>query len=347
MTGWQQANAGSFESQLQGRLNAAFWVLTGGLLSLLVAALVWFSIDQDQHARSDSERIAASAVQARLGFLSKTIADYSIWDDAYRHVVEENDRAWMDGNIGPFVFNSLHFERSYVIDDSGLTHFAMTGGKVLDSKAPGGTMPPEIARLAKRLGPEASSPSASLLLLDGRPVMVALCRIAPSSEGRTADPARLRTLIFVDEIDRQVLGEMERIYLLSGLRAGPPDAEAVARVTLKDKDGASIGALSWDQAMPGRAMLMSIAPIAAALALIVALAGSWLMRNVGRMVERMLDDRRKAGDAITRARLALAAAKAAQGDAAEARRQLEEVEAAYNQLEDLRQHGAARERLSA
>lgn len=347
MSGARETGPSVLEERLQGRLNGAFWVLTGGLLSLLVALLAWFSIDQDHRARAMAQRIAASAVEARLDFLSKTISDYSIWDDAYRNVVEQPDREWMDGNIGPFVFNSLHVERSFVLDDAGKAVYAMTDGKVLDTAAPGQVLPAEIAALVKATGKAVSKPSASLLRIDGRLAMVALCRIAPSSDGRTADPARGRTLVFVDVLDQAVLGEMSRIYLLDGLKSVTTHKAPAAHVVLKDRDGQAIGAIGWDQPQPGRTMLLSIAPVAAVLALIVALAGSWLMRNVRRIVERMLEDRAKAEDAIVRARLALAAAKAAQGDAAEARRQLEELELAHRQLEELRQGDSKVVRLRA
>ncbi len=329
---------GSFEHKLRLRLTSMFWVVVAGLLSLLVAALVWFASDQDERARTMSQRIASSAMDARLDFLSKTIRDYAVWDDAYANIVVKPDPVWMDGNVGPFVFNSLNFERSFLLDDKARTLYAMQDGKVFGAAQPQGRPGPAIEGLVRQAAADAKgAPFARLARIDGLPAMVAVGRVAPSTAGRSADPARVRLLVFVDFLDRSVLDEMSRIYLLPGLKVDAAEpAGGFAAIPLQASNNQPLGALQWQQDKPGRTMLSLMAPIVLGLALLVALIGSRLMKLVHGMVERMLADRRKAEDAIERARLALAAANAAQGDAASARRQLAEIDLAHRQLEDLR-----------
>ena len=332
------ADSARLERQVRRNVTRLFIVLAGGLLGLLVAALVWFSIDQDRRALQVSQRIASSAVHARLDFLSKTTGDYSVWDDAYGNVVLRPSSEWMDGNIGPFVFKSLNFEQSYVLDAAGNSLYGMIDGKVAARPDALAKLGPEARRLVQLVGSRAPGrPIATLVEVGGRPLMIGVGVIAPSTERHSFDPSRVRLLMFVDRLDQPVLAEMSRIYLLEGLRVSAPAANTLAAsIPLEDLATKVIGHLTWDQPTPGREMLATMAPVLGLLALLVALAGSRMVRVIRVLTDRMLRDRNEAVEAAARTRLALAAAEAAQGDAAEARRLLTELETAQRELKGLR-----------
>jgi sensor domain CHASE-containing protein len=335
-----------FEARLRRRLAAMFWLLTGGLLALLVFALVWFSWDQDRRALAMSERTASSAIAARLQGMARTVTDYAVWDDAYEHVVAGFDREWIDGNIGPFTFESLGFERSFIVDRGRSPIYAMHQGKPLEFTDRLARLPAEIDALARNAIDDDAKAVASLLMVDGKPALVAIDRIAPSTSRFAADPAKVRVLVFVDYLDAQVLDEMAEIYSLTGLATGVA-SDGEASVPLIAANGRALGAIYWRQDQPGEETLKLVAPVAAVLALLLVFAGSRIMALVNQTVDQMMVNRRKAEDAIERARLALAAANAAKGDAESARQQLAEIEFAHHQLERLRNTAPERIRQTA
>ena len=329
-------NDRAFVDALRRRLYGMVVVLGGGLFLLLIVALGWFTLDQDRQAQAMSRHIAGSAMLARVEFMNRALTQYAVWDDPIEHVLIRGDKKWMDDTIGTYVFDELHVEQSFVVDAAGHLHYAMRNRLTDPAQM---HIDPNLQRLAIDAARKASSvPLGQILLVDGRPSIVGIQKLAPSTGKFASYGDTGAAMVFVDYLDDPlILREIELTYALDGLRFSPTaGGVATGSIPLHNSAGGTIGWLSWDQYLPGQKTMKGLAPIIALLALSVAYVAAAIGGTVRSMVEEMLKDRRAADHALVRAKVALEAAQAAQGDAERMRRQLHEVENAHAELDALR-----------
>jgi len=336
---------GAFGRKLRFRIIGLMLVLGGGLFLLLVAALGWFAVDQDRRAAAMSRHIAQSAVRAKIGFMNKALTQYAVWDDPIERVLLHFEPEWADNTIGPYVFDELHVEQSYVVGADGTLRYAMRGRKAGPAER---RIDAGLALLAAAAARQpVSVPLGQVMLVDGQPAVVGIQKIAASTDKYAAVDTKA-AMVFVDMLDTPMLDEIGRTYALAGLRLGSePQDGATGAIALKGPTGRVLGWLAWDQDRPGRATLKVLAPVVGLLAIALALAAASLGRTVSAMVRQMLRDRRAAEDALVRARVALEAAQAAQGDAERLRLQMRELESAQADIAGLRQSMALEHRYAA
>lgn len=335
----------AFARKLRGRIFGLMLVLGGGLFLLLVAALGWFAFDQDNRAAAMSRYVARSAVNAKIEFMNKALTQYAVWDDPIEHVLLHLDHRWADDTIGPYVFDQLHIEQSYVIGADGRLLYAMRGRKSGPDQL---RIDPALAKIAIAAARRPDAPSlGQLLKVDGRPAVVGIQKITPSTDRFKGDhPAA--AMVFVDLLDAPMLSQMGKTYAISGLRPGTgAEKGAASAILLRGRNGSAVGWIAWDQLRPGLTTLRQLAPVVALLAVALALGAASLARTVSAMVGQMLLDRCAAEDALVRARVALQAAQAAQGDAERLRLEMRELESAQAELAGLRQTMAHGRRYAA
>jgi sensor domain CHASE-containing protein len=311
-------------------------VLGGGLLLLLVAALGWFAMEQDLGAARHSQRLAEGAIKARIVFTNRSLTQYAVWDDPIDRVVQHLDHKWADETIGPYVYDELHIEQSYVVLADGTLRYAMRGrlsGPAQQHIDPG------LARLGIEVAQGLQSqPLGRLMEVDGQVAIVAIQKIVPSTNRYPPGFDSRAALIFVDLIDSRSLAEIAQVYALNGLRLiNGPGEDADPALELRSAEGARIGWLTWDAVRPGTAKLKELIPVVVLIAVAVAAAAALILRGMSDLASQMFLARRTAEDALVRARVARQAAEAARGHADRLQREMTEraeVEKTFAELRD-------------
>jgi diguanylate cyclase (GGDEF)-like protein len=114
-----------------------------------------------------------------------------------------------------------------------------------------------------------------LVSLDGKPAILSVMPLVPSSDRVTQAPGTEYLHVTVEFINDAVIGKLAGKYLLEGARLVPLSEPAgQAAVPLVDSRGVILGYIGWDQLRPGLALVRKIAP---ALAIALLLAGGVLV----------------------------------------------------------------------
>lgn len=213
----RSADGIGFATALRRRLLGLVIVLGGGLFLLLVAALGWFTLDQDRQAAAMSRHLAGSAIKARIESMDRVLTQYAVWDDPIEHVLLHPDHQWMDDTIGPYVFDELHVEQSYVVTADGRLLYAMRGRRSGPAEQ---RIDPGLRQLAAAAaGALASKPLGQLALVDGRPAIVGVQKLVPSTPRYAAYGDTRAAMVFVDMLDDEpVMRSIEATYALDRLR---------------------------------------------------------------------------------------------------------------------------------
>jgi sensor domain CHASE-containing protein len=152
---------------------------------VLISALAWFAYAQDTGATLHAQRIASGALRARIAFMNRSLTQYAVWDDPIDRVVYHLDRKWADTTIGPYVYDELHIEQSYVVMRDGSLRYAMRDRQ---SGAAEQRIDPALARLAVEAARAPQSrPMGRIGLVDGHPAIIGVQKIVPSTERYPAD----------------------------------------------------------------------------------------------------------------------------------------------------------------
>src|SRR5262252_1073874 len=82
-----------------------------GLVLLVIAGafvvFINFAQQQDRAYVENTRRLMANTLQGRLHALSDVTLDYASWNDAYAHISERWDRAWVAGNFYSTVTDAM------------------------------------------------------------------------------------------------------------------------------------------------------------------------------------------------------------------------------------------------
>ncbi len=273
----------------------------GSLLVLAVVVcfqtLVATAADNQAHLRE--ERLIANGVEDWTRSVERQIAVEANWDDAVRNLGAQFDHDWADANVGQFLSSIAGIEEVYVLDARDKPVYGLgLGGNAphasyrrLEGAA---TALVARVRLAEQARPTPvgrppfktviSKPihASALQVVDGQPMIVTATLVQPDF-GRVATPRRAPIVITGEALDAAFVAAFSERYLLDGLQvhAEPPSLAAnESSVPLWTAAGASAGRIDWSPQYPGRDILAMILPPAlVAFLLLLALAGSMLMRS--------------------------------------------------------------------
>ena len=248
---------------------AAALVLGGCIVLSLVGEL-------DRQAGADSRTMVTGALERELDAQKRSTANTSHWNEAVQKLYGGFDEAWAVSNIT----KPTH---TYVIDDRGRTLFVHRAdgraARPLAQAAPAAASA-LLAELPHVAGEDSGKRGSGIVaLFDGRPAIITAAAIMPETKAVAAPRGRLRYLLYVEQLDEEVLGRwsasfgLDRLSWLGADREGR-DHFAVTVV------GGPRERLSWRAPQPGwRALTRLRLPIAAALLLFAAMS-AWIIRLV-------------------------------------------------------------------
>jgi PAS domain S-box-containing protein len=270
------------------------WLLVFSL-ALTLGLLLWSAKSQDEIAVAGSRHLASTAVRVLQSNLTKTVTDYTYWDDAYRNFAQDFNPDWFDQEFGngPYLSDTFGITASFIIgpDNRVLRHMhdseiAEPGlehevGRHVD----GGIE--ELIKQARRTVAGEYQATGGLVEMAGQIYVAAVRVIHPHSEDllkkAAITPGNAYLGVFMRPLNKDLLQEIADDFGLKEL-THVADADASGGVTLPlgAADGRRFGTLVWQIDRPSRYVFRIVLPGLLAVVLCVGLLGWYVLNNLRR-----------------------------------------------------------------
>ncbi|RWK24770.1 MAG: EAL domain-containing protein [Mesorhizobium sp.] len=270
-------------------------VLTLAVLALVIVVGfgVYATAQADQVSLERQKIFIADGLKDQIASVQREQESVSVWDDAITNVKAGN-QTWIEENLSVWMYTYYRHNRVYILDAANRPVHTMQEGKVVDPSAYGEDEPEMLATIEKLRamlagprndvsGQPAKMVAEDLVSLGGKPAILSVMPLLPSSDRVTQAPGTEYLHISVEFIDDAVINKIAAKYLLDGARLVPlSQPVGAAAVPLVDSRGIILGYVGWDQERPGLALVRKMAP-ALALALLVAVGVlAFLLRRLRR-----------------------------------------------------------------
>ncbi|WP_165927114.1 methyl-accepting chemotaxis protein [Sphingomonas sp. BK235] len=296
---------------------------------ILITALCGFGIvqarEQDRAQTAATKRAIEQALDGKAMSFRSWLKGYALWDDLYRHAVLGHDPVWLDANIGPGVWKVFTIPMSgvFVVDRTGAQHYGYwaRGASPRLSDFAG-------LDLRRQLGlsDHNERPLVSRVSLAGRPYFFGVAPIRPTSHGLASATAAPRYLIMLQPIAGELTSEIGAAMAITGLRWLPDIAGSDLPQVDVLRRAEATGRLTWQQALPGTAMLRA-AVLPALLLVALTLAIGVMQYGRARGLARLLSaQQRQAEEEADKSRVAAATASDARAAAERLVEQLRQKE---------------------
>jgi diguanylate cyclase (GGDEF)-like protein len=242
------------------------------LVTVLVvgSVIVWMAAEHNRQAARNSQTMVAGGVAA-LGQTLRTITlDYTSWGEAWRNVVDRNDR-WVDKNVRTAVFVARTMDLFLVVQPDGTIQYSWNNKTV---EAPvRERFPAELARdMLNRLDKVPPSQSAlfeTTARIGDDIYLLAASRFMPDN----IDVKRNLPLpggIFGLRLNAERLASLGKSFLVDDLKLSPPGETAQLSHVLRDAKGAPVAQLEWTPPYPGDVLLhTAVLPVAGVLLIFI------------------------------------------------------------------------------
>ena len=278
---------------LSRRLAAIHASGIGLLFLVVIATTLWISAEHNTLARVASQDLVESGVGSMRNRLATLVRDYSIWDDAY-DALRENDRDWVYRNIGNAATEIGTLDLIEFVYPPNGAPFGWRRSSPPEGEA--GPLPPELlTRILRELDPRALDGEVSDTIFaefDGDPWLFSLAAVRPVEkmpEGPSAQdrPRQLHGY----RLSGERLGALGRALLIPDLRLlrGAEVPPGFASVALDDPSGQTIARLVWTPPRPGASILRRVAPPLGIALAVVTVIGLLSSRSAVRSAARLED----------------------------------------------------------
>ena len=255
-------------------------------------------------SRIDDRSIARQtrSVQTGLAEIAKRIPveqnSSAIWDDAVINLRSSNE-LWIEENLTVWMSDYFGHDQVFVLDSANEAAHAASNGSLAETDAYETVRLP-VAPLVAALRSEMAAASAGMSdsteavtglgvedivsLADGKPAMVSLRPVVPSSDAVQQAPGSEFIHVSIRAIDHLVAQEISEKYAIEGLgysEFGQVDGDRVATPILSNS-GRIMGFFSWVPDEPAYALIRDTAPALAAALAFAGLAAVLLLRRLKR-----------------------------------------------------------------
>ncbi len=303
-----------------------FWplaLLAGIALGAVVAAGLALVNEFDSAARQREQSVVANGISGRVREVAHLVIGQIVWDAAVRNLDNQFDVTWARQQIGTYFSQNEGFAASFVLDAESRPIFATLLADQTDTAAfrPfAGEARSLVAsvRAAEVLRGPVTQPRAAQLMSNpiqatsianvGQRIFILSATLVQPDFGLVLPRGpRAPVVITAMPIDAAFLASFADRFLLQDLRihaGAQPQAEAPARVRLKNDNGATVAVLAWTPPAPGQELLRELGP--PVLVILAALAAGvlFLYRRGRRMADVLVTSEAQANhiayhDALT------------------------------------------------
>ena len=274
-------------------------MLALALLLLGVTAYSGRTMDQDAIARQQA--LIDNAFTTRLNRAVGELRSVAWWNDTVTYTAPETfDTAWLDREIGSYMYESYHHDRLMIFDERNKPIYVYGKGtglgtrhlttdiiatlNVLRQARGGPDVSPRVETTATgnaiyEIGQtdhrKFSRGFGAIISINGRPALATALLITPSYDVQKTSPTR-RVVLSIIDISQPVLTEIGRSSLMPDLSFKLARDKRLGAFDLRTDSGQLLATLNWTPKQPGTEMVRRVLPgillvICAALAFLMIL----------------------------------------------------------------------------
>ncbi|CAN7333712.1 bifunctional diguanylate cyclase/phosphodiesterase [Mesorhizobium sp. LjNodule214] len=268
------------------------------LAAFALAMVVGFGIyatAQADHVSLERQKIFfANGLKDQIAAVVREQESVTVWDDSVINTKAGNE-SWIEENLSVWMYSYYGHDRVYLLDAANRPVHVMREGKVLDPSVYGEDEPAIQPTIAKLRGMIAQPPkddtsdapakmvAQDLVSLGGRPAILSVMPLVPSTDRLTQEPGSEYLHVSVEFINYAVIGRIAEKYLLASAHLLPLSQPAAsATIPLMDSQGVILGYIGWDQERPGLTLVRKTAPALIVGLLLAASVLAFLLRRLRR-----------------------------------------------------------------
>jgi diguanylate cyclase (GGDEF)-like protein len=273
--------------------------LTVLALAVFALAMVFgfglYATMQADHVSLERQKIFfANGLQDQIAAVEREQESIAVWDDAVINAKAGNVD-WMVENISVWMYSYYGHNRVYVLDAANRPIHAMREGQVVAPVSYGEDEPailPSVEKLRllmrqptneNQTGGQAKMVAEDLVSLGGKPAILSIMPLVPSSDRITQAPGSEYLHVSVEFINDAVIGKIAEKYLLAGAHLLPlSQPTGSAAIPLVDSRGIILGYIAWDQERPGLTLVRKAGPALIGGLLLAASVLAFLLRRLRR-----------------------------------------------------------------
>lgn len=271
-------------------------ILAAIVLTALVATLIiWSTHHSDRIAIVRQQALISNVIEQGIVTIAHDQEAATVWDEADTRVrARPLDLAWLDNNLGIWMFEYYGHDRVYILDDSGNPIYAMVNGARADPRQYR-RLAPTIAPLAAELRRKMREPvppskdvrmlshgAADLAIIDGHPAIISVKPILPEDARMRPAAGKEYLHIAIRYMDGSFATRIANRFWLDNGRISlmSEHGDDQAEIVIRDRQGASVGYFQWEPFKPGRIVLGQIAPTLITVLLILLAGTAMLLRKL-------------------------------------------------------------------
>ncbi len=287
-------SARAHRSPLTYQVTLTVLALAAFALVMVVGFGFYAAVQADRVSLERQKIFFANGLQDQIAAVEREQESVSVWDDSVTNAKSGN-QAWMAENLSVWMYSYYGHNRVYVLDDVNRPIHAMQEGKAVPASVYGADEPallPTIEKLRQLIaqppkenasGGPAKMVAEDLVSLDGKPAILSVMPLVPSSDRVTQAPRSEYLHVSVEFINAAVIGKIAKKYLLDGAHLLPlSQSVGSAAIPLMDSRGVILGYIGWDQERPGLTLIRKAGPALIAGMLLAAGALAFLLRRLRR-----------------------------------------------------------------
>ena len=263
-------------------------------LAMVVGFGFYATMQADRVSLERQKIFLADGLQDQISAVEREQESITVWDDSVINAKAGNEQ-WMVENISVWMYTYYGHDRVYVLDAANHPVHAMREGKVVASAVYDEDEPvlrATVERLrgliaqpsdADQAGGPAKMVAEDLVSLGGKPAILSIAPLVPSSDRVTQAPGSEYLHVAIQFINDAVIGKIAKKYLLDGAHLLPlSQPVGAASIPLIDSHGLIQGYIGWDQERPGLTLVRKAAPALILAVLVAASMLAFLLRRLRR-----------------------------------------------------------------
>jgi len=239
-------------------------------LAMVVGFGFYAALSADRNSLEKQKTFVAGGIADQVKELLREQESVADWDESVINA-RRGDQQWMADNLGQWLHDYYGHDRVYVLDAADRPIHAMQDASTVAPAAfeeDRSVIAASVAQVramlaaAARAGDPAVAAFGDLVLFEGRPAILAVQPLVPSSNRLAQAPGTEYLHVSVQFIDDELIGRIAGKYLLSGAHILPSLMSRItdASVPLVASSGQILGYVAWEQDRPGMTLIRKAGP---------------------------------------------------------------------------------------
>lgn len=235
----------------------------------LIGAIQIAARNEDAQAAANADKAVRGIIQQLENSMTRTVTDYSNWDEAVDNLVVHANPVWAEQNLGKYLFQHYDIEICLVFgpDTRDLRFFFRDGRPEPTSHLQNSSFRQIAVTVPDDVFQTTARHSFGFTLIDGTLHVIAASAILPfqrpADQRPYSDGRPPGVLMVVDRLDQATLRQLADAFGIVDLHWRPSlaGAETAPHLPVADPAGAPIGYLTYSVPTPGQTVWREVLPI--------------------------------------------------------------------------------------